>query len=297
MRLLLKAFFVVSLTLPLLAQAPQIPVTGTLGSGGAFPLIVSPAVVFTADADKTMAYPEMSGSSGVLIVTSTATLTATRNLTVPGSGKYTWPIKNSTTGGQSFCIGYSAGSCVTVAAGATMTVVGDGTNFTAPASGSGGGVSSVNTRTGAVTIGAADVNAVGAITNSTSGNAGTASALAAAPTPCSGSELAGGVDVNGNSIHCAPAGGGSYPLYNASGTLQTSAHTVIGTATVSSNVTVTLSGSAVFTSASSYACTYSPESSTNGFVPITYTSGSAFVINGDTLSGFNGTVRYICTGN
>jgi hypothetical protein len=207
LKTLLCAGLVAGIAVSGLAQAPQIPVIGTLGSGGAFPLIVSPAVVFTADADKTMAYPEMSGSSGVLIVTSTATLTATRNLTVPGSGKYTWPIKNSTTGGQSFCIGYSAGSCVTVATGATMTVVGDGTNFTAPASGSGGGVSSVNTRTGAVTIGAADVNAVGAITNSTSGNAGTASALAAAPTPCSGSELAGGVDVNGNSINCAPAGG------------------------------------------------------------------------------------------
>jgi hypothetical protein len=107
----------------------------------------------------------------------------------------------------------------------------------------------------------------------------------------------GTCSISGGVLSGCSGGGGSYPLYNASGTLQTSAHTVIGTATVSaSNVTVTLSGSAVFTSASSYACTYSPESSTNGFVPITYTSGSAFVLNGDT-SGFDGTVRYICTGN
>jgi hypothetical protein len=121
------------------------------------------------------------------------------------------------------------------------------------------------------------------------------------PTGTAASFLATGSQVNGSPICTTATGcGGSYPLYNASGTLQTSAHTVIGTATVgTSNVTVTLSGSAVFTSASSYACTYSPESesSTNGFVPITYTSGSAFVINGDTLSGFDGTVRYICTGN
>ena len=48
------------------------------------------------------------------------------------------------------------------------------------ANGGGGGVSSFNTRTGAVTLTAADVNGVGAITNSTTGNAATATALAGA---------------------------------------------------------------------------------------------------------------------
>src|SRR6185437_363482 len=116
------------------AQSPQVPLTGNIGAGGIFPLINSPGVSFVSDANHTMTYPEMSGSSGVLIVTSTVSLTATRQLVVP-LGKFTWQVKNSTTGGQSITVGASTGSAVTIANGATATVVGDGTNYTSPSGG------------------------------------------------------------------------------------------------------------------------------------------------------------------
>ena len=61
-------------------------------------------------------------------------------------------------------------------------------------------VTSFNTRTGPVTLTATDVNAVGNITNSTSGNAATATALAAAPTTLTSPAVAKGVDASGNAI-------------------------------------------------------------------------------------------------
>ena len=65
------------------------------------------------------------------------------------------------------------------------------------ANGGGGGVSSFNTRTGAVVLSAADVNSVGAITNPTSGNAATATALAATPAQCPAGQVATGVTAAG----------------------------------------------------------------------------------------------------
>jgi hypothetical protein len=61
-------------------------------------------------------------------------------------------------------------------------------------------VTSFNTRTGAVTLTAADVDAVGNITNSTSGNAGTATAFANAPSVLTSPAVAKGVDASGNAI-------------------------------------------------------------------------------------------------
>ena len=43
---------------------------------------------------------------------------------------------------------------------------------------------------------------------SITGQSGTALAFAATPTPCTGSNLAGGVDIHGNAINCAAGGGG-----------------------------------------------------------------------------------------
>src|SRR5271154_566425 len=65
------------------------------------------------------------------------------------------------------------------------------------------GVTSFNTRTGAVTLAAADVNAVGGITNSTAGNAGTATLSA-------NSTAVGGVSVTGTpSVGQVPVATGS----------------------------------------------------------------------------------------
>lgn len=71
-----------------------------------------------------------------------------------------------------------------------------------------GGVTTFNTRAGAVTLLTADVNAVGAITNSTSGNAATATALAATPSLCTTGQAPTGVLANGNATGCASIGGG-----------------------------------------------------------------------------------------
>jgi hypothetical protein len=100
-----------------------------LGSGGVFPLLSSPSLVFTSDADHIMAYPEVSGSSGVLVVTSSVSLTATRNLVAPLTKGFQWTVKNATTGGQSIKIVGSSGTGVTIANGSTALVFCDGANY------------------------------------------------------------------------------------------------------------------------------------------------------------------------
>ncbi len=65
-----------------------------------------------------------------------------------------------------------------------------------------GSVTSFNTRIGAVTLLTADVNSVGAITNNTSGNAATATALATTPTLCSAGNAPLGILVNGDATGC-----------------------------------------------------------------------------------------------
>jgi trimeric autotransporter adhesin len=129
MKTLLKLALLL-LPMTVLAQAPQIPLTGNIGSGFNGPLIYSPAVVFATDADHTMVYPEMSGSGGTIILTSTPTLTATRNLLVPNTGVFNWFVKNETTGGQTINVEVTGGTSVAVANGATVFVVCDGVNCT-----------------------------------------------------------------------------------------------------------------------------------------------------------------------
>lgn len=83
-------------------------------------------------------------------------------------------------------------------------------------------------------------------------------------------------------------------VVSPSGTLQISPHTVIGSVTLTgSPVAVTLTGSAVFTSSSSYSCALNDATATDTGSGITYTSGTAFTVAG---SGTN-TYRYICVGN
>ena len=144
MKSLLKVALLLSLPLAFYAQAPQIPVTGTLGSGGVFPLINSPSVVFATDANHTMTYPEMSGSSGVLLITSSVSLSAPRNVIAPMVRGFGWFAENLTTGGQSIVIKGSTGTGVTIANGYGQVVWCDGTNYITPPNGSGGTVLSVS---------------------------------------------------------------------------------------------------------------------------------------------------------
>jgi hypothetical protein len=98
------------------------------------------------------------------------------------------------------------------------------------------GVTSFNTRTGAVTLTAADVNGVGAITNSTTGNAATATALAATPSACPANQATVAISANGTPT-CAtiPTLAGYTPVNPASAAITggTIDNTAIGSTTPS----------------------------------------------------------------
>jgi hypothetical protein len=72
--------------------------------------------------------------SMALNITSSVTLTATRDVVCPSVSKL-YVVKNATTGGQSIVIKTSAGTGITVANGATAIVLCDGTNVIDPFSG------------------------------------------------------------------------------------------------------------------------------------------------------------------
>ena len=86
---------------------------------------------FTSDADLTISLTDDNASqtarSFALNVTSTGSLTTTRNLIVPTSQK-PYLIYNNTTGSQSIIVKTSAGTGVTVANGTYMLVYANGTN-------------------------------------------------------------------------------------------------------------------------------------------------------------------------
>lgn len=115
---------------------------GTLGSileqaiagvsGGPYISGTYPVVNFPTDADITLTANNGSvdqSRSMVLVITSSGSLTATRNVIAPASASKVYIIKNSTTGGQSIQIKYSTGTGVTIGNAQTMVVYGDGTNF------------------------------------------------------------------------------------------------------------------------------------------------------------------------
>jgi hypothetical protein len=88
----------------------------------------------------------------------------------------------------------------------------DGTMTCTLGAGTGGGVSSFNTRIGAVTLLSADIPNNSA---NTSGNAGTATALASTPTKCSAGNYPLGIDVNGNAQNCTTAAGSGVTTFNS----------------------------------------------------------------------------------
>ena len=89
------------------------------------------AVSMTSDADYTLTTANGAtdqARQAVLSVTSTVSLTATRNVIVPTVNK-TYIVKNGTTGGQSIVVKTSAGTGITVTNGSTTAVYCDGTNI------------------------------------------------------------------------------------------------------------------------------------------------------------------------
>ena len=82
-------------------------------------------------------------------------------------------------------------------------------------------------------------------------------------------------------------------VYNAAGTQQTANHIVQGTVTLAAGTaTVTLSGSAVFTSNTSYTCIGISNTSVAA-VKVTQTSGSSITFTGTGTD----VIRFICVGN
>lgn len=154
----------ISLTLNSDAQIPQpqINLGGNIGCQG-FPCLNSGTLQFPSDANHTMTALETSAS--YIKVTSAVPLTATRNLIYP-AGRFPAGVENATTGGQIVNICGPSGGCVPIPNSTTTytPVWNDGTNFvSAGGGGSGGAVSSVFTRTGAVTAQSGDYS-VGQVT-------------------------------------------------------------------------------------------------------------------------------------
>lgn len=101
-------------------------------SGGPYISGTYPTVNFPTDANITLTANNGSvdqSRSMVLVVTSTSSLTATRNVIAPASASKVYIIKNSTTGGQSIQIKYATGTAVLIPNGQTIPVYGDGSNF------------------------------------------------------------------------------------------------------------------------------------------------------------------------
>lgn len=123
-----------------LAQVPtpQIPLTGTLGAAGPFPLLNSGSFAIPSDANYTVAYPNYTCIS--CTITSAVTLTATRNVVMP-AGWFIINACNYTSGGQSIQIIGPTGTGATIANGVCAWVRWDGTNWVL--SGAGGTVTCV----------------------------------------------------------------------------------------------------------------------------------------------------------
>lgn len=85
-----------------------------------------------------------------------------------------------------------------ITTGPTSTTSGDCAEFT----GTGGQIADTGSACGGGSTTAAQIDAAGPITNSTSGNAATATALAATPSQCTGGQFATGVQASGNA-NCA----------------------------------------------------------------------------------------------
>lgn len=114
---------------------PQINLTGNIGCQG-FPCVNNGTLIMSSDANRNMTAQET--SAFYIKVTSSVSLTATRNLIAP-AGRFPFTIENSTTGGQSIQIIGASGTGVTIANGTTIAVWNDGTNYVSIGVGGGGG--------------------------------------------------------------------------------------------------------------------------------------------------------------
>lgn len=133
MKKILQLVLLIGGSLTAMAQTgPNIPLTGSIGVPGSVATLGWASVVFPSDADATLTSNQW--AVHFLKVTSSVSLTATRNLIAPLNVGQDFSVQNLTTGGQSICVGGSTGTCATVPNGATLIVNGDGVNYFSPSS-------------------------------------------------------------------------------------------------------------------------------------------------------------------
>jgi len=143
--------------------APQINLTGNIGCQG-FPCLNSGTLSLSTDANHTMTAQETSAFS--FKVTSTVSLTATRNLIFP-SGRFPLGcVENATTGGQSIQVIGTSGTGVTITNGSSVCGMwNDGTNYVA-----GAGLSPTGVTPGSYTNTSLTVGSDGRLTAASSGS-------------------------------------------------------------------------------------------------------------------------------
>lgn len=84
-------------------------------------------IVMSADANRTLLQYE--AAAEIITLTSSVSLTATRNIVVPIYNGCRWTIRNKTLGGQALQIIGASGSGVTVTNGTAAAILADGTNI------------------------------------------------------------------------------------------------------------------------------------------------------------------------
>jgi hypothetical protein len=124
--------------------APQINLSGNIGCQG-FPCVNTGTLIMASDTNRALTAQETSAFS--IEVTSSVSLTATRNLIWP-AGRFPVDVENATTGGQSIQVIGASGTGVTIPNGSTYRVWNDGTNFVQISSASGSGSAIACTGTG-----------------------------------------------------------------------------------------------------------------------------------------------------
>lgn len=193
-------------------------------------------------------------NSVVAVADTTGVITGTQGITISGATSGTIALSASATGGN-----LVVGNLTVTNPGSPITATLPSTSFTVART------DAANTFTGTQTFS-------GQISSNLA--TGTAAFSVSSTTPVA-------------NLHTSPIS------YLINGTQFTGGHFVTGSATLSTgSATVTLTGSAIYSSSSSYFCFGSNQTAANA-VKVTYSSGSSFTITGTGSDVIN----FICFGN
>lgn len=208
-------------------------------SGGPYVGGTYPVVNFPTDADITLTANNGSvdqARSAVLVVTSSGSLTATRNVIAPASASKIYIIKNSTTGGQSIQIKYATGTGVTITNGTVVLVFGDGANFYVG--------TSINSVTGNLTT-TGSITASGSYYNSQAVTSVTVASPGVVTLPVNASGL-----INNTSVFFTLATGATLPTGLSANTVYYITNLAVVGSTTTFNLSATSGGTAINTTGS-----------------------------------------------